>query len=164
METKWHLAEELTREDVQKHPVWEFINDETHAPDSAVRPVGTLPVNDLDGRLVGTKIKLHNGSRHWAILGNFSLKKPRTTKHFLTVSIEKDGRWFALARYHDVDFEERSPAQLAKFLGHPFTEVFPMEYDLSYVVEGEPSVIIGNIPEIPDERLTGDQLIELPLQ
>jgi len=163
MAAKWRLAEKLTREDVQKHPVWEFIADEAHAPDSTVRPVDELPVDDLSGKLVGTTIKLQNGSKHWAILGNISLRNPRATKHFLTVSIEKDGRWFELARYHDADFEKRSPAQLANFLALPITEVFPMEYDLSKVVEGKHSVVKGSIPETPDERLTEDQLIELAL-
>ena len=28
------------------------------------------------------------------------------TEHFLTLSIERNGHWFMLARYHDPDYDE----------------------------------------------------------
>ncbi len=163
MTADWRLAENLTPADVQEHPVWEFVTDVPDAPDTAVRPVDELPVQNLSGRLVGIRIRLRNGSWHWAILSNVSLRNPRATKHFLCIVIEKNGRWFELARYHDVDFERRSPTQLAKFLDLPLADVFPMEYDISDFADGEPSVIKGTVPETPEERLTDDQLIELSL-
>jgi len=161
---KWILYERLTLNDVADHPVWEYVNDEAKAPETAVRPVEQLPVKHLAGRFVGTRVRLHNGSYQWAMLSNISLGNLRLTKHFLCVGIEKDGRWFELARYHDVDFERRSPTELAKFLGLLVSEVFPIEYDISQFAIGLPAILRGTIPETPEERLSKDELLKLALE
>lgn len=160
---EWVLPEQVTVDNLQDYPVWEYVNDDAVAPDTAVRPVRQLPVDDLDGRLVGTKVVFKNGSEHWAILDNISLDNARSTKHFLGVYIEKDGAWFALARYHDVDFESRSPSQLAKFIGLPVSDVFPIKYDISAVAIGDPAILRGTVSEEPEERLTQRQIIDLAL-
>ena len=161
--SEWVLAEELTLRDVQEHPVWEFISDEGVSPDTAVRPVPNHPVRDLKGRLLGTQVRLRNGTYHWAILSNISLDSLRETRHFLCVSIEKNGRWFHLARYHDVDYEERGPAGLAGFLGLSISEILPIEYDISALAVGDPSVLKGTIPREPEERLSLDELVRMCL-
>lgn len=159
----WVLVDNLTVELLRAHPVWEYVNQEESVPDTAVRPVNELPVDDLGNRLVGAQITLNNGSVRWATLGNISLAAPRATQHFLCVSIEGSGTWFHLARYFDVDFEHRGPAALAQFLGFPVSDVFPMRYDISALVLGGSSVAKGEIQEEPQERLSLDQIIELAL-
>jgi hypothetical protein len=161
---EWILTDSLTSADLKNHPVWEYVNDESIAPETAIWPVQDLPVHDLNGRLTGTQVRFHDGSYHWAILNNISLQNARSTKHFLGIWIEKDGRWFELARYHDEDFEHRSPAELAKFIGIPVTEIFPIAYDISQIADGIPTVIRGKIPEVPEEQLTEEQLFELALE
>src|SRR6266404_9699308 len=100
-------VESLTVADLQAHPVWEWLNDD-EIGDTMMQPVEELPVESLDNRLVGTQIRLANGSQVWALIGNFDVSNPRSTQHFLTLSIEHDGKRFHLARYHDVDFAARS--------------------------------------------------------
>jgi len=113
---------------------------------------------------VGTRVEFHGGSLHWAILSNISLSNARSTKHFLCVSIDKNNRWFHLARYHDADYECRSPAELAKFIGAPVSDIFPIKYDISRVAAGDRVVFKGLVPEQPSERLTQEQLVALALE
>ena len=79
------LVEELTPADLQAHPIWEFVTDVPGASETAVRPFTQLPATDLVGRLVGTMVRLSNGTSRWAILSNISLRNPRSTRHFLCV-------------------------------------------------------------------------------
>src|SRR5262249_59029714 len=85
----------------------------------------------------------------------------RLTTHFLTLSVERDGRWFHVARYHDFDYEERAPEKLAAFLGLAVNEVFPITYDLRPYANGDPRALHGMIPEAPAEKLTRAEIIAL---
>ncbi len=127
-------------------------------------PVTKMPVESLANRVLGAKIQLANGTKIWAILSNVSLRNPRSTGHFLTLSIEKHGVWFHLARYFDVDYDERGPAQLAAFLGLPIESVFPLKYDLSHLVAPEAGVAIGFVQQIPENKLSEDELVALSLE
>jgi len=152
-------VEELTVSDLSDHPVWEYVA----AGETAVIPVGDLPVDSLQARVVGTRVRLANGCMMWAVVSGLSLRDPRSTRHFLTLSVENHGEWFHLARYHDVDYDERGAKQLAEFLGLPVTSVFPIEYDLSGLVSADAALIKGGIPLEPQERLSKDELIQLAL-
>ena len=164
MNPNWCLIDELTPEDLARHPVWEYVVDDPEAPDTAVRPVETLPVNHLVGRSVSVQVRLANGLRPLATLSNISLRNPLATQHFLCVRIERNGQWFDLARYHDVDFEQRGPAQLSQFLGLTTSEVFPIEYDIGRFAIGEMAALRGEVTERVDEELGEDALIELALE
>ena len=93
-------VESLTVADLEAHPVWEYLNDD-EIGETMVQPVEKLPVESLDDRLVGSQVRLANGSRVWALIGNFNVTNPRDTQHFLTLSIEHGGKWFYLARWAD---------------------------------------------------------------
>jgi hypothetical protein len=86
-----------------------------------------------------------------AIIGNIDLADPRLSKHFLTISIEQGGRWFHLARYHDHDYGERGPEQLASFLGLQVEAVFPIAYNVTSTVRGQRAAARGEILAEPDE-------------
>lgn len=152
---------DVTIADLEAFPVWDF----TAEPETSlcIQPVECLPVADLRNRVVGTKVTLHSGKKYWAILGNIDLSNEAATEHFLTLSIEKCGRWFDLARYHDVDYQQRGPRQLAEFLGLPLTSVFPIKYDLSFCVCSDSPSTKGVIPLEPREKLPQDVLIRLAL-
>jgi hypothetical protein len=150
-------VEKINVTDISNYPVWEYAtNGET-----IVRPVCDSTVNSLQNRIVGTIVKLANGKRLWAILSGISLKDRRSTEHFLTLSIEKDGAWFHLARYFDVDYDKRNPRRLAEFLGLHVSDVFPIEYDLSEVVDADVVLLKGSVPFEPKEKLSEDELMEL---
>jgi hypothetical protein len=91
-----------------------------------VRSVTVLPVSKVTGKIVGTPVLLASGREVWALIGNVDSTNPRLTEHFLTLSIEREGKWFHLARYHDCDYAERGPDALAQFLGVPVTDIFPI--------------------------------------
>lgn len=150
----------LTVADLQAFPVWEFTNSEG-VDETFVRPVKRTPVVSLTGRVVGTQVVLANGKRVWGLIGNVDLKNPRVTEHFLTVSVERNGDWFDLARYHDFDAAERGPEALARFLGLAVDETFPITYDIDQVAKGDDAALRGQIPKTPRERLSRQEIIAM---
>jgi hypothetical protein len=155
-------VESLQISDFQAFPVWEFVNDD-ELGETAVRPVQEVPVEDLNGRLVGTRILLANGERVWVSIGNVDTRNAKSTEHFLTLSVEKDGKWFRLARYHDFDYDECGPIALAAFLGLPVDEVFPISYDISMYAVGIHEVLVDRVMQDPRERLTKAELIAMAI-
>src|ERR1041385_1684431 len=95
-------VDELTIGDLKAFPIWEFINVD-EVGEMAVRPIRRIPGKSLDGRLVGTQVRLANGTTVGADIGNIDAKNPKSTKHFLTLSVHRNGRRFTMARYHDSD-------------------------------------------------------------
>jgi hypothetical protein len=142
-------------------PVWQYTNSDEDIDETVVRPVKSTPVKSLTGRVVGIPVELANESKRWAIIGNVDLGDPRLTKHFLTLSLYDRGRWFTLARYHDVDSTAHGPSALAKFLRLPVSAVFPIAYDISKYCVGDPRVLVGKIESQPKEPLTRAQIVAL---
>jgi hypothetical protein len=160
MSTNAKPVESLGISDFVANPVWEYANDD-ELGETIVRPVEQLPVDNLDGRVVGIQVELANGTRVWASIGNVDSKNPRSTEQFLTLSVESGGRWFALSRYHDFNYAERGPQALAQFLALPVAEVFPITYDVTRYAEGDPAALSGKILEEPRERLSRHEIIAL---
>jgi hypothetical protein len=154
---------QLHVEGLQLFPVWQFEHG-TGDDEPYLSPVSAIPVADLSNRIVGTQVTLRNGELCWAILGNVCLSLKRATEQFLTLSIERRGKWFDLARYHDADYPRRGPAQLASFLGMTVEDVFPITYDISQLASGIPEVTRGKIHAVPTETLGESELIELALE
>jgi hypothetical protein len=146
-------AESLTVADFKAHPVWEYLNDD-EIGETMTQPVEKLPVETLDNRLVGTQFRLANGLEVWGLVGNFDVKNPRATQHFLTLSIERGGKWFYLARYHDIRFTSEGPEALARFLGLGVDDVFPITVDVRQYVRGDPAALTAIVLKEPQERLT----------
>lgn len=92
MDGKAKPVDELTDSDLERFPVWAFVNDDSD--ELLVRPVVITPVDDLDGCLVATSVLLADKSRRQALVGNISVRNPRATQHFLTLSMSSGGRWF----------------------------------------------------------------------
>jgi len=146
--------------DLEQHPVWETILDD-EADEASDFPVEPLPVTNLDARFVATRVRLANGKLVWAMLFNVELTDSRKTEHLVQIRIERDGEWFWLARYWDVDAERNGSEALAKFLGFSVDDVFPIHYDLTGLATGLPSVIKGQILKEPRERLPKDEIIRM---
>jgi hypothetical protein len=153
-------VESLTVADVKAHPVWEYLNDD-EIGETMVQPVGMIPVETLDNRILGSQVRLANGLQVWATIGNFDVTNPRATQHFLFISIERSGEWFFLARYFDFDFTTHGPEALARFLGLPVDDVFPISVDIRRYVRGDPAALAFTVPKEPRERLTDKQLMAL---
>ncbi len=111
--------------------------------------------------VVGTQVRFANGTLAWALVGNVDTENARLTEHFLTLSIEHDGQWFALARYHDFEYVDRGPEALARFLGLPLHDVFPISYDIRQHAQGASAALAGNVPLRPRERLSRAEIIAL---
>jgi hypothetical protein len=150
-------VESLTVADFKAHPVWEYLNDD-EIGETMTRPVEKLPVETLDDRLVGTQVRLANGSQVWGLIGNVEVTDPRATQHFLTLSIEHGGEWFYLPRYHDIGFPAEGPEALARFLGLGVDDVFPISVDIRRYVRGNPAALALTVPKEPRERLTSAEL------
>jgi hypothetical protein len=146
----------LTPDDLARFPVWEYDNGGQSLPgrdETWVVPVPELPVTSLSNRVVG--VSLRSGCREWAgLLGNVELNDPRSSREFAIISVWRDGTWFHLARYFDVDFERRGPEQLAEHLGLRIGDVFPLRYDLVGIATGHAEVVRGRIEAWPAVRLT----------
>ena len=154
-------VEELTPADLAAFPVWEFGDEDGPLGDTAVHPVELLPVDDLSCRIVGTEVVLSNGQRYCASLGNVDLTDYKWTQNFLVLSVWAPGGWYHLARYRDPDFERRGPSGLAAFLGLSVEQVFPISYDISKVCIGDPSVIVGQIPQVLSDLISEEDSMRL---
>jgi len=146
--------------DLEAFPVWQYTSRED-VDETIVRPVKRTPVASLTGKVVGSQVVLANGARAWALIGNVDPTNPRMTQHFLTLSVEHNDRWFALARYHDFDFAEHGPEALAQFLNLSVDDVFPITYDIRQVVKGDAAALHGQILKEPRERLSRSEIIAL---
>jgi hypothetical protein len=153
--------EELTAEDIETWPIWEFTNAHEHISETIVRPVTGIPVTSMAGRLVATRVRSASGDLFLAQLGNIDLSDPRSTEQFLTISVIRNGQWFTMARYHDIGSDKRGPAALASVLGMRVDDVFPISYDISELCIGNPAVVVGTIHKEPREKLTEAELIRL---
>lgn len=167
----WHSRFAVTRnkskpasairiKDLEKNPVWKFINDDRDA-EMHVQPVKRLPVVSLKGKLIGTVVSLANRAQVWALIGNLDATNAKLNEFFVTLSFEKNGKWFHLARYHDPDYRKRGPGALAKFLGLSVPEVFPVSYDTRHLVKGKPAHLKGTVLREPRVRLTRKKIIAL---
>ena len=155
-------VEELTVADLEAFPVWQYTNsDKQRLSETTVGSIKQMPVKNLKGRLVGTQIRLANGSNVWALIGNVDSTNARLTQHFLTLSVFHKGKLFTMARYHDIDSNERGPQALAAFVGLPVEGVFPISYDISRFSLGESGALLGTIEQEPREKLTRAQIIGL---
>jgi hypothetical protein len=156
-------VEELTVEDLRRFPVWKFVKGEALG-ETVLRPIETLPAQNLAGCVVGTEVRLANGATAWALIGNVDVTNPRLTRHVLTLSVFRDGRRFTMARHHDVDVGTRGPQALADFLGLEIDDVFPISYDLRAHCVGDPDAVAGTIEKEPRERLTREQVRALAVR
>ena len=152
-EGNFKLVTSLRVSDLERHPVWEFVL-EPNVDDTAVRPVERLPVATLMGKVVGTRVRLANGNHQWGTVCNLDTRNAELNEHFVTLSLEREGRWFHLARYHDFDYPDRGPEAVARFLGLSVDEIFPISYDVREYVEGKPVTLAGTILKEPRVRLT----------
>ena len=155
---------ELTPEDFQAYPVWEFDSETEDAPDrdeTWVRPVEQSPVTDMSNRIIGTTVILNNGAEMVACLGNIELNSRKATREFLILSLWHEGRWLDLARYFDVDYDRRGPVDLGRQLQLAINDVFPIHYDISANAKGPESVLRGVIPMEPDQRLSDEERLAL---
>ncbi|MBF8305960.1 MAG: hypothetical protein HW398_1148 [Acidobacteria bacterium] len=153
-------VEALQVADLQSNAIWQYVNDDARG-ETVVRPIKRSQVRSLTGKLVGTQVQLANGDLAWALIGNIDVENPRLTRHFLTLSVERNGKWFALARHHDFDYSTRGPNALAKFLGLEVNQVFPISYDITLYSAGDRAVLSGQIPRQPREKLSRAQIIAL---
>lgn len=154
----------LRAEDFQTSPVWRFSpGGEVDGDETFVLPVKRTPVSDLGGKIVGTQVVLANGLSVWAMIGNVKANNSRMTEHFLSLSLEREGHWFHVARYFDFYFEARCPEEAARFLGMHVDDVFPVVYDIRKWVKGDAAALAGKVLKDPPERLELEELMALSL-
>jgi hypothetical protein len=156
--------ETLLPDDFERHPVWEFAHDHEFDSDTLMRPVERLPVDDLGNRVVGSKVRLNNGTIKWATLCNIELRDIERTEHFRSLSVCENGKWFHLARYHDPDLENNGPEALANFLKLPLEAVFPIVYDIRASCVGDPKAVVASIDANPKKRLTRIEIVKLTVR
>ncbi len=85
--------EALTVADIEKHPVWQYANDDISS-ETIVLPFNDLPARSLAGMIIGTQVTLANGSVVWALIANIDTENPVSTEHFLTLSVESNAKWY----------------------------------------------------------------------
>jgi hypothetical protein len=156
-------VDSLTVADFKAHPVWEFLIDH-EIDETMVRPVESIPVESLDNRVLGCQVRLANGIEVWAMIGNFDVTNPRATRHFLSLSFERGGKWFHLARYFDFNFAAEGPEVLARFLGLGVDDVFPITVNVRRYVRGDPAALTAIVLKEPQEKLTSEELTTMAVR
>lgn len=150
--------------EVAKYRVWRMVGDDSEG-EAVVKPVTRLPVSKLNGCLVTCQVSLGNTKEKvWSLIGNIHPTLREINDHFLTISIEHNGEWFFLSRYHDVDFKTNGPDALCKFLGLSKDAVFPIKYDISDVVVGKSDCLRGEVPFDRDGKKNRKELIAMVVQ
>lgn len=155
------LPEEMTPEDFEQSPVWEFALDLEEIDDRLLRPVTELPVDDLGNRVVGTQVRLANGARMWAAIQCLHLDDPYKTRHLMWLSFFVGGRWIGLVRYHDPGQNMCGPIPVARALGLDVNDVFPVTYDVRHCCTGDPLAVTGVVEADPKDKLTRAQIMDL---
>jgi hypothetical protein len=154
------LIEDLTKSDFTAYPVWIFINDDEEG-EMALKPVKKMPTKNLDGKVVGCQVLFANGTSHTAMLGSVDVDNPKRTEQFITLSVEKDGKWFRLSRYFDHDFKKNGPDGLADFMGLKTSEVFPVSYDIRKFSGGKAAALLGTFTEVPRVTMARQERMDL---
>ena len=146
--------------DINAHPIWRFVSGDE--PDETwVLPTASRRSARLSGKIIGTEVTLADGSRRWALFSNIDPDNPKLTTHFLSLSLFIGGKWFHLARYHDVDARRPGPRALATALRRPLGKVFPIRYDLRPYVRNGSSWLEGVVDRSPRTRITRAEIIAL---
>jgi hypothetical protein len=152
--------EQLEVQDFKRHPVWALEINEDDAF-VYVSPVLSLPVNSLNGRIIGVETVLNSGLKLWCHLGNVDTVNPSSNEHFVSASFYVKGKWHRLSRYHDFDATAHGPKNLADVLNLSIEEVFPITYDLTPYVNASVSVTNSVIDLEPSVLLSRGELIAL---
>ncbi len=160
-------VDQLTPSDLAEHPVWEYANDEEGVEgqdETWVRPVKRLPISDAGNRVIGTTVRFARGRDIQATLANLDARRPEHTRQFLVLGVFRpDGEPFILARYFDAWYDAAGPVALAQFMGLPLDDIFPIAYDVSSIVSGDPRCTRGLITVEPELRLTKREVMKLIL-
>ena len=160
MSTLIKKIENLKINDLEKFPVWQYANSDSKG-ETLVEPIKRYPVKSMTGKIIGVEVTFSNGRKNWAIIGNVDSSNSGLTEHFITISLECNGRWFTLARYHDIDYPQNGIDALATLVKMPVDEIFPITYDISPYAIGEKSALVGKILKEPKNKLTRSEIIAL---
>jgi hypothetical protein len=133
--------EKLTPDDFMAYPVWELALDLEEVDDLAMRPVPDLPVDDLRNRTVGTQVRLANGTKLWAVLGNIFLSDPQKTKKALVASFYIGGNWIPFSPKTNATMY--GSGAIARRLGLKVEDVFPVSYDVGRFCVGDKDAMRG---------------------
>ncbi|MHB1457633.1 MAG: hypothetical protein ACYC0V_12035 [Armatimonadota bacterium] len=156
---------EIPIDELLQYGVWTFdMDEESYTPEqdeSWVVPVTHLPIDDFNNCIVVTNLRLANNQTVTGMMDNIDLDSIEKTEVFIGVSIAKDGEWFHLARYFDVEYDRYGPERLAEFLGLSIDEVFPVSYDIGSLAVGAERVLKRSIPAKPERRLTEEEIMAL---
>lgn len=152
----------LTVEDIKKCPTWRFTNRNLD-DDLEIESVLERPCTDVRSLIVGCQLRLADGVCVWGLLQNVDPTTPSRNDHFLTATIDCNCQWFPLARYHDVDVNERGPLALSHALGKDISSIFPLSYDIRSEVGFDAAGLVGSICIEPHARLSRKEIIELAL-
>jgi hypothetical protein len=153
---------DLTVADILACPIWRFTN-RSNNDDLEIEPVHARPCQKLDDMIVGTELVLADGSKMWALLQNIDIHNASLNEHFLTVTLDCGGKWFPLARYHDIDIDDSGPTALAEVLKRSLSQVFPIKFDIQEEVGSDAPGTTGKVRHVPLNPLTRPEIIKLAL-
>lgn len=157
-------VDHLSIADFRRYPVWTYVPETRTRDETWMKPIRKIPVPDLSGKLVGSRVRLSNGRQVWAMIGNVDVRDANANEHLIGVSVRIGRTWFHLARYHDFDYKRWNPNALARALSLPVGEVFPITYDLRPFARGNEDALQGEILRVPRKRLSKSALMRLILR
>lgn len=117
--------------------------------------------------MVSCQVTLASGERVWTLIEFLKVELPKLSEHWRRFYfLLPNGRWFRLARYHDIGGLQgiAGPKALAKALKRKNSEVFPFRFDVSEVCTLRSTALADVIAIKPRERLTLEQIMPLVRQ
>ena len=132
-------AQDLGPLDFAVYPVWEFAPEVQGIDECSMIPVIQLPVENLDQRCVGTRVRLADGSTVWAVIYDLwpsTLDGTIESQTFQFINGESTCNW------PEMEFQPATmnSVALAHFFARSVEEFFPFAYDVSRYVAGDVAV------------------------
>lgn len=124
-----------------------------------IRPLTVKKTRSFANRMVSCQVTLACGKRVWTLIKHLHVELPEFTEHWRAFFfLLPNGKWFALARYHDAAYTDSGPKALAKALKLKPSEVFPFKFDVSDVCTVDSVALSDEVPEKPRKRLSISKL------
>jgi hypothetical protein len=149
----------LTLSLVRQTPIWH--STPSKDGDLWVKPELRSQLSSLKNCLIATDTTMADGSCITALIENIHVENLNLTKHYLQAHFRIDGRWWCMARYHDLDYDQKGASGLAMRLGKSIEQVFPLTYDIQEFCTVESEALCGAISANPINRLTRKEIMRM---
>lgn len=150
---------DLSVSDITAQRLWRYTPAPVADGEIYVRADRAIHITTLKNKIVGGMISLASGRSVASLFENIFLDDEFLSAHWMLLRVVTERGQFNLARYHDYNYDESGPLQLASFLNLSISEVFPIKFDLRSLLGCDSPALAGVIEKAPAIKCTRAELI-----